>query len=133
MKSKHKRTPLAQELAAVVNKLKQMREVQGAYLFGSHARGRPMPTSDVDIAVITAPLSAKKKVILTLAGPTNDFDISLLDDLPPVIAYRVFKEGKPLFIKDKLAVHRRQVQAMRDYFDYKPALDCLVKRTLENA
>ena len=121
------------ELTAVLNKLKQMREIQGIYLFGSHARNKPLPLSDIDLAIIAAPLSSNQKVAITLAGSTDKFDISLLDDLPPVIAYRVFKEGKPLYVKDQLAVHRRQVRAMRDYFDYKPALDRLVKRTLKNA
>jgi predicted nucleotidyltransferase len=129
---KHKPLP-TKEIVGVVNKLKQINEIQGIYLFGSYARGKPTPMSDIDIAVIAAPISRDQKVAVTLAGSTNNFDISLLDDLPPVIAYRVFKEGKPLYIKDKLAVHRRQVRAMRDYFDYKPALDRLVKRILKNA
>ncbi|MBI4980441.1 nucleotidyltransferase domain-containing protein [Candidatus Woesearchaeota archaeon] len=125
---KHKPLP---ELVAVVNKLKQMREVQGVYLFGSYARGTPSPLSDVDLAVITTPLSEEQKTAVVLAGPTNKFDITLLEDLPPAISFRVFKEGRPLWVRDPLFVHRQKMRAISDYLDYKPMLERMTKRVLE--
>ena len=113
----------------VVNELKKVKEVQGIYLFGSQARKKAKPLSDIDIAVITKNLPNGKKPEITLAGP-QIFDISLFWDLPIAIRYRVLKEGQVLLERDKLFLHRVRVDTLKDYLDFKPIIDRHVWRTL---
>lgn len=100
----------------------QREEVHAIYLFGSHAKGNTGPTSDIDICVITrknTPRSVKEKII---SNSSRHIDISLFWDLPPVIRFRVFQEGKPLYAKDELLLQRLKVDTVKSYLDIQPMI-----------
>ena len=106
----------------IVKELKKIKEVKGIYLFGSYAKGKALPFSDVDICVITDRNISRSKRADILSNSGRKIDISLFWDLPIAIRYRVLKEGKLLFERDKMFLHRTTVKAVREYLDFKPLL-----------
>jgi predicted nucleotidyltransferase len=105
----------------IIDELKR-EEVQAIYLFGSQVKGNAGPTSDIDICVITRkniPRSVKEKI---MSNSSMHIDIPLFWDLPPVIRFRVFKEGKPLYAKDELSLQRIKVDTVKSYLDIQPMI-----------
>jgi len=97
--------------------------VQAAYLFGSRADGRAHRESDVDVAVLLDrerwPGKGERfdfRVALTseLIGAlqTNEVDVVVLNDLPPLFARRIVFEGEPLACSEPEAARQfiRDVQ-----------------------
>lgn len=88
------------------------REVLLTYLFGSAAQGRVNKLSDIDIALLVDEKKFKKldaqesygykaAVIADLMGllHTNEIDLVLLHEAPPLLAYQVVKHGIVLFCR----------------------------------
>jgi len=67
-----------------------------AYLFGSHARGRPWAHSDVDVLI--------------------------LNQAPPALRYAVLRDGILLFCRDHQAMIEFRVRTVNEYLDFKPIL-----------
>jgi predicted nucleotidyltransferase len=106
-------TPIAEELTA-------HDAVIGIILFGSVARGSPRPFSDVDLCIVTRnPLSDTDRLELLSYG-SEKIDVSIFSDLPVQIRFRVIKEGRVLFSKDSLALHRIKAATVREYLDIEP-------------
>lgn len=73
-----------------------------AYLFGSHAKGRQMPESDLDIAVLLADTTQENRLwrdVSSLCG--CDVDLVVLNDAPATLVSAVFKTGVVLSDKDR--------------------------------
>jgi predicted nucleotidyltransferase len=104
-------------LEKVVKDLSKIPEVKAIYLYGSRARGEMRPSSDYDLCVIAGKdiTEDAKTAILSKSGDL--FDVNLLWNLPPVIRFRVFFDGKKLFVRDKLYVHRSQIESITEYQD----------------
>jgi len=105
------------------------REVLVAYLFGSHARGRPTPISDVDFAVLlseTVPRASYLDYRIALMQElgrivhSDEVQVVILNQAPPLLAYKVIIEGRPLLCRDELARLRFRADATRRYLDTKP-------------
>ncbi len=107
-------------LYKVINEIKKERGVEAIYLFGSRASGRPKPYSDIDLCVITG-RNAKRDAILS--NSSEKIDTSIFWDLPPNIRFRVIKEGKPLYVKNMLNMHRIEVGTVLSYLNLKPLLE----------
>jgi predicted nucleotidyltransferase len=105
----------------VVDRLREVlartcsRGLVSAYLFGSHARGRPHRDSDVDVAVLldraalpTARERFDERVRLAGAlgaGPAHPTDVVVLNDVPPQLGRRIVTEGVQLICVDAEADH----------------------------
>jgi predicted nucleotidyltransferase len=79
-------------------------------LFGSHAKGRAMKESDIDIAVFrkTGGLTLDDQIILSgkfaELFKNNNIDVSIISSNNPVLMYNILKYGKILYTtEDKLA------------------------------
>ena len=86
--------------------------VSSAYLFGSHAEGRAHQESDVDIAILLDwkrhPTSRDRFEARVRLGSelisvlqTNEVDVVILNDVPPLFGRRIVYEGKRLFQGDR--------------------------------
>jgi predicted nucleotidyltransferase len=111
--------------------LKEIRknDIEAVYLFGSQATGRAKPISDIDICVITkkdAPREVKENI---LSNSSRKIDIVIFRDLPLSIRFRVFKEGKPLYVKDPLTLQRVKADTLRSYLDMQPMTKRHISRT----
>jgi predicted nucleotidyltransferase len=117
---------------AALERLSRVLDREGviaAMLIGSQARGTPGPLSDVDIAVWHEPgldpagqLQLQLK-LARLAGETlrtNEVDIVMLNQAPPLLRHRAIRDRKLLVERDSVARVRLDARALLDYLDTKP-------------
>lgn len=117
-------------LKAVVAQLKKLPYVQAVILFGSHARGTARQDSDIDLAVVTNEATEKEE--WDIIEKTDDFDISSFSRLPLVIQFRVIKEGKLLFVRNKKELHLLYMKKIHDYLDFEPFIEEFYRRVIHN-
>lgn len=107
-------------------------EILEAYLFGSQASGRAQPHSDIDVAVYIDPSAnpagpygraAELTAHLMDAVNSNDIDVLILNDAPPVLYHRVLRDGNRLFARDLRATTAREGRALSRYCDFLPQMD----------
>lgn len=97
-----------------------------AYLFGSTARGRAGPLSDVDVAVLLAEDGDPFPAYLDLVGELGSVvgpdrvDVVLLNDAPVALAYRVLRDGRLLLCRDEAARVEHWVRTVLTYLDMEP-------------
>lgn len=118
------------ELKNLVKALKDNKKVSAAILFGSQARGKAKLYSDIDVCIITRGSLSRLEQEDILANSSSKIDISLLQDLSESIKYRVFKEGRVLFSKDKSQFNRAKNLSIRSYFDFRPLIEKYIRRML---
>jgi predicted nucleotidyltransferase len=100
-------------------------------LYGSAARMRTTPLSDLDICVVTCPGISHDEWegIMSHSGPA--LDLVLFHDLSPQVRYRVVRDGIILCNQDPKALHRIKAEALRQYLDLKPFIDRNARRILK--
>jgi len=117
---------LLQKLSRV---LKSEPDVAFTYLFGSVAKGRNGPLSDVDVAVYFSPEGDarsrfRRQIQLTSklsnALKRDDVDVVRLQDAPLDLARDVVENGKMLFCHDDNLRVDFVFRVVRDYLDAEP-------------
>jgi len=107
-----------------------------AYLFGSAARGRDREDSDLDIAALfggRVPASQRSelrlKLLTELVGliHVNDIDLVVLNDAPPLLAYKVASTGRTI-LGDRPEQVRFAIQAIKRFIDTRPLRERLAAR-----
>jgi predicted nucleotidyltransferase len=98
-----------------------------ALVFGSLARGSSHAGSDVDIAIGLGaghrPTVGEIGDIISrleVATEGRPVDLVLLDEAPPALAYRVFRDGQVVVLRDRAALVDRKARAILEYLDWKP-------------
>lgn len=111
-----------------------------AILFGSRARGGVARTdSDTDVAVALTPgvaysaLQIGDLVSQLEAAAGTRVDVVLLDEARPGLAYRIFRDGTLLFVRDPHAVVDRKARAILEYLDFQPIEQILARGALKAA
>jgi hypothetical protein len=110
-----------------------------ALVFGSAARGSSHAHSDVDVAVGVRPgprLSALEVGTLAArleAVAKRPIDLVILDEAPPPLAYRVFRDGKVILERDRSALVERRARAILEYLDFQPIEEILTRGALAAA
>jgi uncharacterized protein len=93
-------------------------------LFGSVARGRASPLSDIDIGVLGAEFWAGLHIGAELARLVGrEPHMVELDHLPELLRYEIARDGIPLFAADPDTWPCFRAEAFVRYFDFKPTLD----------
>jgi len=113
------------ELSKITDRLKRMKSVKVAILFGSQAKGRARKDSDIDICVITDPESDEP-----LGLSSDRVDISLFHKLPLIVRYHVFRDGKILINRDDALLTRLKSWTIKLYLDEKHWRDALMAKVL---
>ena len=114
-------------------------DVANALLFGSRARGTERPDSDVDVAVELIPGASRD--VHALGGLAARLEVAtgrsiglaLLDEAPPPLAFRIFRDGVVLVERDHATLVRRKARAILDYLDFKPVEDLCAAGVLRAA
>jgi predicted nucleotidyltransferase len=112
------------------------RRIAFALLFGSEAKGAAHAHSDVDVAVglvageqlDTLARGALASRLETAVG--RPVDLVMLDDAPPGLAYRIFRDGRLISGRDAAALKNRLARAILEYLDFKPIEDQLTAGVL---
>jgi predicted nucleotidyltransferase len=113
--------PLLNQLRDLAPRLPE--EVRLLVLFGSTARGKAGPRSDVDLGVLLDPYSAalRFKVDAMLGRAAGrEVDTVLLDDAPPLLRFEITKDGVLLFEREEGLWTRFKAKAMVDWWDWAP-------------
>jgi predicted nucleotidyltransferase len=116
-------------LEAIRQALDTEDDVLYALVFGSTARGDQTRSSDIDVAVGLRPGAARDTQALgRLASRLESasgrpVDLVLLDEAPPSLAYRIFRDGRLVAERDHQALTSRKARAILDYLDFKPIED----------
>lgn len=117
--------------------------VVSAALIGSQARGAAGPLSDVDVAVWLDPAldrAARGELRIVLASElavtlgTQEIDVIVLNDAPPLVTHGAMGGGVRLVTRDELARVRLDSDALLTYLDTAPLraeLDRALRRRLE--
>jgi len=106
-------------ISSLVEEMKKENGVEAIYLFGSQATGKARPYSDTDLCVITGRNAKRERI---LSHSSDKIDTSVFWDLPLGVRFRVIKEGKPLYVKNELAMQRIATSTVLSYLDFKPLL-----------
>jgi len=108
-----------------------------AILFGSRGRGSAHDRSDTDLAIGLARgerLSATDlgEIVSRLEGAARGHvDLVLLDEAGPGLAYRVFRDGRVVFQRDRRALVDRKARAILEYLDFRPVEETFTHAVLE--
>lgn len=103
--------------------------VVAAMLIGSQARGEAGPLSDVDLAVWHEPdLDRDQRWDLQIslldaacrALKTNEVDLVMLNEAPPLMQHRAIRDAVSLVERDRAQRVRFETRALLDYFDTAP-------------
>jgi len=126
----------------VVRCLSRRREVQAAYIFGSVARGRTRPDSDIDVAVLVNPralavdpLRYRLGLIADLEAALRrpDVEVVVLNEAPPLLAHRVLSQGRLVYQRSAAARVRFQVQTANRYSDLIPLYETHIRYLKKHA
>ncbi len=104
--------------------LRSRPDILFAYLFGGLARGKPLPLSDVDIAVYlreTVDSFEKKLEILgklTDLLETDEIDLVMLNEAPLTLRMKVLENKRIIVENDPFLRHEYESLTMREYFDF---------------
>lgn len=107
-----------------------------AILFGSRGRGSAHDRSDTDVAIGLARgerLSATDLGDLLSRLETaarGHVDLVLLDEAGPGLAYRVFRDGRVVFERDRTALVDRKARAILEYLDFRPVEETFTRAVL---
>ncbi len=110
-----------------------------ALVFGSLARASGNAHSDVDVAIGLAAgvrlgaleLGALASRLEAVVG--RSVDLVLLDEAPPGLAYRVFRDGDVLVSRDPRALAERKARAILEYLDFQPIEELCARGALAAA
>lgn len=98
-----------------------------AIVFGSMARGTSHAGSDLDIALgftggHRRPSAREIGAIVSDLEEATGHTVALLDldNAPPGVAYRVFRDGKKVWVRDRSALVARKARAILEYLDFEP-------------
>ena len=129
-------SPPASLHAAIGDALADVRCVAFAVVFGSCARDTTHAGSDIDVALEFThrrrpgayELGAIVSRLEEAVGRT--VDVIVLEDAPPGLAYRVFRDGVTVLVRDRPALVERKTRAILEYLDYQPVEEALTKAVL---
>ena len=103
--------------------------VDMAYLHGSMARGCPLPTSDVDVALVLSELPSpyerltlelKIQAALEDASGLSNLDVRTINQAPVMVQGPIIQEGTLLYSRDKDRRITFEILTRKKYFDYQP-------------
>jgi len=121
--------PLGDDALERLGKALDRDGVVAGLLIGSHARGNPGQLSDVDVAVWHDPSldpGGRSSLRLEVAAEaaraldTDEIDVILLNDAPPLMRHRAIRDGRRLVERDRDERVRLETSAILEYLDTAP-------------
>jgi len=114
--------------------LKSRSDIDFAYLFGSFGRGKPLPLSDVDIAIyLKEPVDVQEKrmeilgVLVDLLK-TDEIDLVILNRAPLTLRKKVLDSKKVIVDNNPFLRHQYESLTMREYFDFSVMEKAILQR-----
>jgi predicted nucleotidyltransferase len=111
------------DLEALREALAALPAVKLAVVFGSAARGKSGPGSDVDLGLRLEPHTATaRREAVAAAGRAvrREVDAVDLDTAPPLLRFQIARDGVLLVEREPRSWARFKAQAMVDWWDWAP-------------
>ena len=123
-------------LKALTEAIAAYKNVELAYLFGSHAKRTRRKARDVDIAVLlTRKISSQTKLRFLNDLSTDlkkianaEIDIAILNDASPFLKHQVLKYGKRIFARSEKSDSHFRYAAISEYLSVKSLHDFFIKQ-----
>jgi predicted nucleotidyltransferase len=109
-------------LKKLIEKIRKEKNVNAIILFGSYAKKRATPISDIDICVILKKIDEKTKSRIS-ALENEKIQIVFWDEIHLALKFRVLKEGKVLYVKDINFLNSLKAETISRFLDFKPILE----------
>jgi predicted nucleotidyltransferase len=129
-KVRHESRPLELDMDELTAALRSVDAIEYAYLFGSRARDKARPDSDVDLALgltggrdleLLGPLHDRILEVLDPLVPGERLDLVVLTERTPVaLRQQVFRHGKLLFERAREHLVRLRALTAREWCDAEP-------------
>lgn len=111
-------------LSRIPEVLKSESGVVLAVLFGSFARKKIMPLSDVDIAILLEDkvknLESQRELIFSCISKvlkTDEIDLIILNEAPVELCYNIIQEGQIVFCRDEKRKIEFIERVIKEYLD----------------
>ena len=110
------------------------RDVLFAYLFGSIARGKLTPLSDVDIAIYLSEGTIAFEMKMEILGKlidilqTDEIDLVLLNSAPLTLRMKILENKKVIADNAPFLRHQYESLTMREYFDFSVREKAILER-----
>ena len=114
--------------------LRSRSDILFAYLFGGFGRGRPLPLSDVDIAIyLKEPKDVQEKkmeILGALIGllQTDEIDLVILNTAPLTLKRGILDNKKAIVDNVPFQRHQYESLTMREYFDFSAMERAILER-----
>lgn len=101
------------------------KKIKFIILYGSYAKGKQTPLSDIDIAVYYDDSKEDRfNFRMKILGSLNDkFDIQTFQDLPLYIQKEIISNGEILYQKNYSEIFDIFIKTIKNFKDFKPRLD----------
>ena len=130
-KVKTKKEFMNEPLKKLVRIFSRNKHITAVYVFGSYAKKKNTPLSDIDVCVFTDSIKITEKMRSDIISHGSDeLDINIFSELPITVQIRVFNEGIPLFVRDEEFVNHIQAETISRFLDFKPVLHTYYKKAL---
>lgn len=111
--------------AEILEALGALHGIDALAVFGSRARGRPRPDSDLDVAVLTVDTNpaARRRLLsdigaaLAHLAPEGRVDVVFLDEAPELLRQRIMEHGRLLKCTAPGLWREWRVRTMREHGD----------------
>ena len=120
---------MKREIEGIVEDLKRYSEVMVIILFGSYAKGKTKPISDIDIAVMLKDPDRFLEAEMS-SFSSNILDVVPFSRLPLYIQFEVIKYGKILFMRDKKYFLEVKREVLREYLEMSYLYERMSRRIL---
>ncbi len=125
--------PPGDNLSQAVTLLQERFDPVAIFLYGSYARHKIHPESDIDLAIFQSKI---KPDIFTLSLAKVDLealckrpvDLVILEEVSPILAMEIFRNHQLLALRDRQPLDAFLVKILTDYADLK-----IVRRPIEKA
>ena len=141
IKRQHHADEIIARLEAGVADVLSKYPVDIAYLYGSVARGCPLPSSDVDIALVLAELPPPHERLmleLNIQAALEDtchlsnVDVRTINNAPLMVQGNIIQEGILLYSRNKERRVAFEVLTRKKYFDYQPMAERMQRAFLDH-
>lgn len=120
--------------------LEQYQEIEFALLYGSYAKNKVTPLSDIDVALFIKKglIQNEQKIIsfltiiekeIAFITESDAIDVSILNIADPLLRFQVFTTGKIIFYKEIKQYYFEKAKSFSLYQDYQYLLDFFYNNT----
>ena len=114
------------DLNKVISFCKKDKTILAAYLFGSYAKNKSKPTSDLDLALLTSDARGKRKKFekrMRFNGELSrllkkEVDLIFLEESSDLLGYEIIKTGKLIYEANKAKHRYLAAKIVLKYLDF---------------